>query len=80
MPTTALGQPNPVSILFFFLFIALTLGITYWAAKRTKTTEHFYVRRRAEYHRVPKRPGPGRGLHVGSELPRHRRARGPLGV
>jgi len=43
MPTTALGQPNAVSILFFFLFIAITLGITYWAAKRTKTTEHFYA-------------------------------------
>ncbi|RTI40029.1 cation acetate symporter, partial [Thermus scotoductus] len=43
MPTTALGQPNAVSILFFFLFISITLGITYWAAKRTKTTEHFYA-------------------------------------
>lgn len=43
MPTTALGQPNAVSILFFFLFIAITLGITYWAARRTKTTEHFYA-------------------------------------
>src|SRR6266496_4045247 len=34
---------NPLAILFFFLFIALTLGITYWAARRTKTTEHFYA-------------------------------------
>ncbi len=40
---TALGQPNPVAILFFFLFVAITLGITYWAARRTRTTEQFYA-------------------------------------
>ncbi|MGQ0815109.1 MAG: solute symporter family protein [Gemmatimonadota bacterium] len=40
---TALGQPNAVSMAFFFIFIAATLGITYWAARRTKTTEHFYA-------------------------------------
>ena len=34
---------NPLAILFFFLFIALTLGVTWWAARRTKTTEHFYA-------------------------------------
>jgi cation/acetate symporter len=28
---------------FFFLFIAVTLGITWWAARRTRTTEHFYA-------------------------------------
>jgi cation/acetate symporter len=28
---------------FFFLFIAVTLGITYWAARRTRTTEQFYA-------------------------------------
>src|SRR5688500_1559558 len=28
---------------FFFLFIATTLGITFWAARRTRTTEHFYA-------------------------------------
>ncbi len=37
------GGSNIEAILFFFLFIALTLGITYWAARRTKTTEHFYA-------------------------------------
>ena len=31
------------SILFFFLFVAFTLLITYWAARRTKTAEHFYA-------------------------------------
>ena len=34
---------NPLAILFFFVFIALTLAVTYWAARRTKTTEHFYA-------------------------------------
>jgi len=42
-PATAIGQPNAVAMAFFFLFIAITLGITYWAAKRTRTTEHFYA-------------------------------------
>src|SRR5687768_8349029 len=30
-------------MMFFFIFIAITLGITYWAAKRTKTTDDFYA-------------------------------------
>ena len=34
---------NYTSILFFFLFVGATLVITYWAAQRTKTTEHFYA-------------------------------------
>lgn len=38
MPQTSL-----TSILFFFVFVSATLIITYWAAKRTKTTEHFYA-------------------------------------
>ncbi len=42
MPS-ALGAPNPVAIGFFFLFISVTLGITWWAARRTKTAEHFYA-------------------------------------
>jgi cation/acetate symporter len=36
------GSSN-IAIVFFFVFIALTLVITYWAARRTKTTEHFYA-------------------------------------
>ncbi|HYG38478.1 MAG TPA: cation/acetate symporter ActP [Cytophagales bacterium] len=40
---TTLGQPNVVSILMFFLFVAITLYITYWAAKKTKTTSEFYA-------------------------------------
>ena len=41
--TTSIGQPNTVAMAFFFIFIAITLGITYWAARRTRTTEQFYA-------------------------------------
>ena len=34
---------DPVAVGFFFAFISLTLGITYWAARRTRTAEHFYA-------------------------------------
>jgi cation/acetate symporter len=40
---TAIGTPTPAAILFFFLIVALTLGITYWAAKRTRSTKEFYA-------------------------------------
>jgi cation/acetate symporter len=40
---TSIGQPNTVAMVFFFVFIAITLAITYWAARRTRTTEHFYA-------------------------------------
>ena len=40
---TAIGQPNAVAMAFFFVFIAITMGITYWAARRTRTTEDFYA-------------------------------------
>jgi cation/acetate symporter len=38
-----LGEPNLVAVLFFFAFISVTLGITWWAARRTRSTEHFYA-------------------------------------
>ena len=41
--STAIGQANPVAIAFFLVFIGVTLGITWWAARRTRTTEHFYA-------------------------------------
>src|SRR5215210_3506452 len=41
--STAIGEPNAIAMVFFFLFIAVTLGITYWAARRTRTTEDFYA-------------------------------------
>src|SRR6185312_13219745 len=40
---TAIGQPNAIAMVFFFVFISITLAITYWAARRTRTTEHFYA-------------------------------------
>ena len=40
---TTIGKPNTVAMAFFFLFIAITLGITWWAARRTRTTEEFYA-------------------------------------
>ena len=41
--TSGLGDPNAVAITGFFLFIALSLGITYFAARRTRSAEHFYA-------------------------------------
>ena len=41
--TTRFGEPDVVAIGFFVVFIILTLGITWWAARRTRTTEHFYA-------------------------------------
>ncbi|MBA4071825.1 MAG: cation acetate symporter [Gemmatimonas sp.] len=43
VPASAIGKSNVVSMSFFFAFIAITLGITYWAARRTRTAEHFYA-------------------------------------
>ena len=43
MTETSIGNPSAVAMSFFFLFIAVTLGITWWAARKTKTTEQFYA-------------------------------------
>jgi cation/acetate symporter len=40
---TSLGQANWISILFFAVFVFITLLITYWAAKRTKSTAEYYA-------------------------------------
>jgi len=40
---TTIGQANIVSILFFIGFVLVTLGITYWAAKKTKSASEFYA-------------------------------------
>lgn len=42
-PATSIGATNPVAIGFFLVFISITLGITYWAARKTKTTEQFFA-------------------------------------
>jgi cation/acetate symporter len=34
---------NVTAILMFLAFVAVTLGITYWAARRTKTANDFYA-------------------------------------
>jgi cation/acetate symporter len=40
---TMIGQSNPTAIMFFVAFVISTLGITWWAAKRTRTTKDFYA-------------------------------------
>ena len=40
---TSLGNPTAASIGFFFLIVALTLVVTDWAARRTKTSSEFYA-------------------------------------
>src|SRR4026207_1893297 len=42
MPTS-LGTPTASAILFFVVIVALTLAITWWAAKRTRSTREFYA-------------------------------------
>ncbi|MDB5274729.1 MAG: acetate permease [Chitinophagaceae bacterium] len=42
--TTSLqGTVSWISISMFLLLVCITLGITYWAARRTKTTSEFYA-------------------------------------
>jgi cation/acetate symporter len=40
---STLGQPNALAIVFFLTFIGITMGITYWAARRTKSAAAFYT-------------------------------------
>jgi cation/acetate symporter len=44
---TVLGQPTPVAIGFFIFFVIITLGITYYAAKKTKTASEYYTAARS---------------------------------
>lgn len=37
------GQANTSAIVMFLVFIAGTMGITWWAARRTRTTSDFYT-------------------------------------
>src|SRR5512137_2359382 len=41
--TTTLGKPSAPAIIFFFIIVGITLVITYFAAKRTKTSSEFYA-------------------------------------
>jgi cation/acetate symporter len=40
---TTLGKPTAASIGFFFLIVAITLAVTWWAARKTKTSSEFYA-------------------------------------
>jgi cation/acetate symporter len=40
---TTLGTPTGSAIGFFLVIVGLTLAITYWAAKRTRSTKEFYA-------------------------------------
>src|ERR1700730_16551064 len=40
---TSLGQPDALVIVIFAFVILLSLAITYWAARRTRSTEQFYT-------------------------------------
>ncbi|MGM0533932.1 MAG: cation acetate symporter [Campylobacterota bacterium] len=39
----AQGGINVPAVVMFFIFVGFTLGITYWASKRTKTAKDFYT-------------------------------------
>ena len=70
-----LGEPNLITIAGFFIFIAISLGITYVAARRTHSTEQFYTAGR-QSDRAAERPRARRRLHERGELPRDCRPRG----
>ena len=38
-----MGERNWTAIIMFFAFVAGTLGITYWAARRTRSADDFYA-------------------------------------
>ena len=40
---TSLGHPTASAIGFFFVIVVLTLAITYWAAKKTRSAKQFYA-------------------------------------
>src|SRR5918994_59248 len=40
---TSLGTPTASAVFFFLLIVALTLAVTYWAARRTRSTKEFYA-------------------------------------
>jgi cation/acetate symporter len=40
---TSLGSPTLSAIVSFLVIVALTLAVTYWAARRTRSTREFYA-------------------------------------
>ncbi len=43
MTESSLGHPNVVAIASFIGFVLITLGITYWASRRTRTSAEFFA-------------------------------------
>jgi cation/acetate symporter len=43
VPETALGAPTGVAVGFFLAIVALTLVVTWWAARRTRSAREFYA-------------------------------------
>ena len=39
----AFGHLNVIALVFFATFMVITLGITYWAARRTRSTREYYA-------------------------------------
>src|SRR5215218_4572289 len=37
------GEANSVAIVFFLVFVGIALAISWWASRRTRTTEQFYA-------------------------------------
>ena len=56
----------------FLVVVAITLGITFWASRNTKTAADYYAAGR-NVLRLPERPGDLRRLHVRRVVPRHLR-------
>jgi cation/acetate symporter len=44
---TSLGSPTLSAIVSFLLIVAFTLAVTYWAARRTRSTSDFYAANRS---------------------------------
>ncbi len=61
---------NWTAIAMFILFVAVTLGITWWAAQRTRSAS-VVLHRRRRHHRFAERAGDRRRLHVGGVVPWH---------
>jgi cation/acetate symporter len=40
---TTLGTPTVSAVLFFLVIVALTVAVTWWAARRTRSTREFYA-------------------------------------
>ena len=40
---TTLGTPTVSAVFFFLVIVALTLAVTYWAARRTRSAREFYA-------------------------------------